>query len=129
MRYSVWIIIFMLLALGVSKTLADGFYGTGSSYTGTAVPIQRLNAIAAEKRHQSAIESELRSRQLQLQNDEIRARTTGLDLGCTGKVAAQTGCATKPMPEFDRRRMTLEQQSAGAARQSEARARKLQGAQ
>jgi hypothetical protein len=105
---------------------AQDFYGTGSSYTGQKVPIQTLNAIDAEKRRQSATEAKIRGQQLQLENDRQRALTSGDTLNCVGKAAAQTNCATEPMPQFDRRANTLKQESQESERQSEKRIKLLQ---
>lgn len=129
MRYPVLFTLLLGLALAVSASfaaVAQEFYGTGSTYTGQKVPIQTLNAISAEKRKQSADDAQMRLKQQQLRNDQRRALTTGDKLGCQGKTAATTNCASEPMPQFDRRATTLEQQSDEARRQSEERIRLLE---
>ena len=124
----------ILLGLGLAMAasaaaVAQNFYGTGSSYTGQKVPIQTLNAIDAEQRRQSASAAKLQGQQRQLDNDRQRAMTSGTKLGCIGKTAALSPCALEPMPQFDRRATTLEQEANEARRQSEERLRKLQNQQ
>ena len=120
----------VLLGLGLalaasSAARAQDFYGTGSSYTGQKVPIQTWNAIDAEKRRQSASDAQLRAQRQQLEIDRQRALTTGDKVDCVGKTAAQTNCATEPMPEFDRRANILKQDTTESQRQSEKRIKRL----
>jgi hypothetical protein len=127
LRFAGFAVLLVALVSALAGSVrAQEFYGTGSSYTGQKVPIQTLNAIDAEKRRQSAAEAKIRSQQRQLDNDRQRALTTGKNLDCVGKTAAQTNCAIAPMPQFDRRANTLKQESQESDQQSEERIRKLQ---
>ena len=132
MRHSKLFTLLLGLALAMaasSAAAAQEFYGTGSSYTGQKVPIRTLNAIGAEKRKQSATDAQIRAKQQQLRNDQRRALATGDKLGCQGKTAATTTCATDPMPQYDRRATILEQQSEETQQQSEERIKTLRDQQ
>jgi hypothetical protein len=115
-----------LAAADSGGAAAQDFYGTGATYTGQKLPIQTLNAIDAEKRQQAATAAKLQAQRRQLETDRRRASPSGEKVDCVGKTAALGTCSLQPMPQFDRRANTLEQEMNEAARQAEQRIKLLQ---